>query len=85
MLNKARTIYCERFSLKIANKTCNKGLKYGKLTRKRNKANHVIKKIILKGNIATKYVEYKHKNTGTSSCKSIHIPELQCFNSSAKY
>ena len=29
-------------------------------------------------------MEYKHKNTGTSSCKSICISELQCFNSSVK-
>ena len=31
-----------------------------------------MKKIILKGNIATKYNQYKDKNTGTS-CKSLHI------------
>ena len=28
---------------------------------KRNKAKHVMKKIILKGNIANKYIEHKHK------------------------
>ena len=39
------------------------------------------KKIILKDNIS-EYIESKHKNTGTSSCKSIHMSELQCLNSS---
>ena len=48
------------------------------------KQNMLLKKIVLKGKITTKYIEYKHKNTGTSSCKSIHISELQCFNSSTK-
>ena len=43
-----------------------------------------INKIILKDNIATNYIEYKHKNTVSSSCKSIRISKLQCFNSSAK-
>ena len=42
------------------------------------------KKIFLKGNITTKNFEYKHKNTGTSSCNSIPISELQCFTSSTK-
>ena len=42
------------------------------------------KKIILKDNIVTKCIECKNKNTGTSSCKSIHISELLCFNSSTK-
>ena len=35
--------------------------------RKRNKADQVIKKIILKGNIRTASVKNKHKNTGTSA------------------
>ena len=38
------TIYCERFSFKITNKSCNKELKYCKFTRKINKAKHVMKK-----------------------------------------
>ena len=42
-----------------------------------------MKKIIPKGDI-TKYIHYKHKNTGTS-CKSIGISGLQFFNSSTKY
>ena len=33
---------------------------------KRNKAKHFMEKIILKGNIATTYIEDKHKNTGAS-------------------
>ena len=37
------TIYSERFSLRITNNPCNKGLKYCKFTRKRNKAKHVMK------------------------------------------
>ena len=82
LLKKEGTIHCKRFSLKIANKSCKKGLKYYKFTRKRNKTSY--KNIILKDNIATKYIEYKHKNTGTSSCKSIGISQLQCFNSSTK-
>ena len=32
--------------------------------------------------MATKYIEYKHKNTGTSNCKSIRISKLQCFKNS---
>ena len=48
------------------------------------KENKLWKKIILKDNIATKYIEYKHKNTGTSSSKSIRIAKLKCFNSSTK-
>ena len=35
--------------------------------RKRNKADQVIKKIILKGNKTTAYVKNKHKNTGNSA------------------
>ena len=54
--------------------------------------NKLWKKIILKDNIATKYIEYKHKNTGASSSKSIRIAKLifnlllifMCFNSSTK-
>ena len=46
--------------IKIANKSCNKGLKYWKFMRKRNKAKQVMKKIILKGNTAPKYFECKH-------------------------
>ena len=34
---------------------------------KRNKADQVIKKIILKGNKTTAYVKNKHKNTGNSA------------------
>ena len=40
--------------------------------------------MILKDNVATKDIEYKHKNIETSSCKSLCISELQCFNSSVK-
>ena len=43
-----------------------------------------MKKDHLKVNIKIKYIEYKRKNTGTSSCRSIRISELQCFNSSTK-
>ena len=46
--------------------------------KEKNKAKHVMKK----GSITTKYIEYKHKNTGPSSCRSIPISELQWFNSS---
>ena len=35
--------------------------------RKRNKADQVIKKIILEGNKTTAYVKNKHKNTGNSA------------------
>ena len=42
------------------------------------------KKIILKGNMATKYIEYKCKNTGTINCKAINISKLHCFSSSTK-
>ena len=38
--------------------------------------------VILKGNIITEYIEYKHKNTGKS--KSIGKSGLQCFNSFMK-
>ena len=41
------------------------------------------KDFFVKGNIATKYIEHKHKNTETG-CKSICIFKLQCFNSSTK-
>ena len=43
-IKQERTIYCERLLLKIANKYCNKGLKYCEFTRKRNKANQFMKK-----------------------------------------
>ena len=43
-----------------------------------------MKKIILKGNVTTKYIEYKHKNTGTR-CKFGRISRLQSFYSSAKF
>ena len=35
--------------MKITNKSCSKGLKYCKFTRKRNKGKHAMKKVILKG------------------------------------
>ena len=41
------------------------------------------KKITLKSNITTKCIDHKDKNTETT-CKSIQIPGLHCFNSSAK-
>ena len=34
--------------------------------------------------MTTKYIEYKHNNTGTSSCKCIVISNLHYFNSSTK-
>ena len=40
------------------------------------------KEIILKGN-TTRYIEYNHKNTGTS-CTSVHKFRLQCFDLSTK-
>ena len=42
------------------------------------------KKINGEGNITTKYIKYKQKNTGTS-CKSIGISRLQYFDSPTKY
>ena len=75
-----QAIYCEKFSLKIASKSCNKGLKYCKFTRKRNRTKHVVKEDHSKISITTKYIEYKHKSTGTSSCKSVRISKLQYFN-----
>ena len=33
---------------------------------RRNKAEQIMKKIILKGNMTTTYIEHEHKNTGTS-------------------
>ena len=54
--------------------------------RKRNKAKlEKCEKVILKANLTTKYIKYKRKNAGTSSCKSIRISKLQCLNSSTKY
>ena len=43
-MKQEQTIYCIRFSLKFANKSFNKGLKYSKFMRKRNKTKHVMKK-----------------------------------------
>ena len=60
------------------------GTKILKVYEEKNKENKFWKKIIVKGNITTKYIEYKHKNTGTS-CKSICISGLQCFHSSTKF
>ena len=54
-------LLCNRFSLKITNESCNKGLKYCKSLEKEIKRNTFQKRIILKGNIATNYIEYKHK------------------------
>ena len=62
MLDKTRASF-KRFSLKIANKSCMKGLKYCKYTRKRNKSKQVMKKVILKDNTATKYIASKQENT----------------------
>ena len=53
------------------------------LWEKEVKQNTLWKMIILKDNITTKHIKYKHKNTGTSG-KPIHISGLQCFNSSRK-
>ena len=57
-----QAIYGERFSLKITNKSDNKGLKYYIFRRKKWRA----KTIILKGNKATRYTEYKQYNTRPS-------------------
>ena len=46
--------------------------------------NMLWKKIILKNNITSKYIKHKHKNTGTSSCKSIYISKWHCLNSHTK-
>ena len=73
-----------KISFKIQKKICKKGLKYCKSARKRNKAKQVVKNI-LKGKAGTKYIGYKHINTGTSSWKSIRISEFRCVNSSTKY
>ena len=53
----------------------------GILRGKEIKQNMLWKKIIVKGNIRTKYSEYKYKNTEISSFKSICISKLQCLNS----
>ena len=55
---------------KTTNKSCNREQKNSKFLRKRNKGKHVIKKIILAGNVTTRYTENKHKNTGTC-CTSV--------------
>ena len=44
ILKQEQTIYFERFSLKNANKSCNKGLKNFRFKWKRNKAKEVMKK-----------------------------------------
>ena len=51
--------------------------------RKKNEGKHIVKKDHW-GNITTRYTEYKHKNTGTT-CTSVHISRLQCFNPSTKF
>ena len=75
-------IYCKRTSFRIANKSYNKILQI----HKKMKAKNVMKKIILylQDSITINYIEYKHKNTGTS-CTIICISGLQCFNSSTEY
>ena len=57
--------------------------KYYKFMRKKNEGKHIVKKDHW-GNITTRYTEYKHKNTGTT-CTSVHISRLQCFNPSTKF
>ena len=50
------------------------------------KAKHLIlmkKDHSIKGNIITKYIDHKPKNTG-DSCKSIRMSGLHCFNSSTE-
>ena len=37
-------LLCKRFSLKIINDSCNKGPRYYKFMRKRNKAKHIVEK-----------------------------------------
>ena len=54
-IKQERTFYYERFSLKITSIV--KGLKYYKFMQKRYK-NMLLKRIILKGNITTKYIEH---------------------------
>ena len=64
--------YCKRFSLKITNKSCNNRLKYCKFTRKIIKGKHVVKKIILKDNITTRYTEYNTKILELVLCPFAH-------------
>ena len=45
--------------------------RYWKFMRKRNKEKYVMKKIILKDSIIINYIEYKHKNTGTTVSEKI--------------
>ena len=42
-----------------------------------------IKRNTLWKRITVKYIQYKHKNTGTS-CNPIHLSGLQCFNSATE-
>ena len=44
---------------------------------KRNKAEQVMKNIILKGNMTTTYIEHQHKNAGTSVLIHPHNVEKQ--------
>ena len=69
-----RIIYYEIISLKNANKSHYKGLKYCKFKRNRNKAKHVMKKISLKDYIISKYIEHK-QNNNTGIYKSICISD----------
>ena len=69
-LNKTRTNnLLQKMFIKNCKLTCSKELKYRKFSRKRNKAKHVMKRDHSK-RLTTKYIECKHKNTGTSSFQS---------------
>ena len=46
--------------------------------RERNKAEQITKRIILKGNMKTTYIEHEHKNTGTSVL--IHSHNVEKWN-----
>ena len=79
ILNETRVnLLLRKFSLKIAKKSCCKGLEIFTFTRKRSKPKHVMKKKKkknLKGNITTTYIEHRNKNTGTNVL--IHLQNVE--------
>ena len=65
-INQEWTFYYKKVPLKITNNYCYKVLKYSKFMQKEIKQNTIRKKIILKGNITTTYIEHKYESTRTS-------------------
>ena len=72
------TSSCERFSLKIANKSCYERLKYCKFTKERKKTKHVNinTKILWCFNSSTKY----RKTFGFSVERWSQLSKLVCFD-----